>query len=246
MLLKASCSLSPVAPCICITKPKKFLFISTRQNSKAEEKRVTGGGRWIEIRDRVVAGALKMYKCQSLQGPSLRTSSLRAWWSCGYGDGVLLLFPIHDPCLPLSQLSQPAVGTRGQGMGNLPCIFSLGSSSVSKQSLLLPWGGNFRVSCLLGTCCKYQIDELQHVLKEQQITVLNASSRQLYFHLSLWLHLSGHLNRLPLGTDCAFILHYDLSGEVLQQLVSMHSPSICSTYVPSVSLRSQFHLPQGV
>lgn len=194
----------------------------------------------------MVAGAVKIYKCQGLQGPSLRTSSLRAWWGCGCGNGVLLLFPIHDPCLPLSQLSQPAVGTRGQGIGNLPCIFSLGSSSVSKQSLLLPWGGNFRASCLLATCCKYQIGALQQVLKEQQITVLNASSQNPYFYLSLWLHLSGHLNRLPLGADCAFTLHYDLCSEVLQQLVSMHSPSICSKSILSAFLRNKFYLPQGV
>lgn len=48
MLLKASCSLSPVAPCISIIKSKKPLFISARQSSKAEEEGVTGGGRWIE------------------------------------------------------------------------------------------------------------------------------------------------------------------------------------------------------
>lgn len=182
MLLKASCSLSPVAACISITKSKKSLFISARQSSKAEEKGVTGGSTWIETK----AGAVKSYNCQSLQGPSLRSSSLRARWSCGYGNGVLLLFPIHGFCLTIFfQLSQPTAGTRGQGAGNLPCISPLESSSVSKQSLLLPWGGNFRVSCLLGTCCKYQIDALQNVLKEQQITVLNASSQQPYFHLSL-------------------------------------------------------------
>lgn len=134
---------------------------------------------------------------------------------------------------------------QGTGDGKPSCIFSLGSSSVSNQSLLLPWGGNFRVSCLLGTCCKYQIDALQHVLKEQ-ITVLNASSQQPYFHQSLWLHLSGPLNRLLFGTDCAFILHYDLCGEVLQKLVSMHSRGTCSTSILSSFPRSEFYLPQGL
>lgn len=149
MLLKASCSLSLVAPCISITKSKKFLFISTRKSSKAEEKGVTAGGRQIETRDRVVAGALKMSKCQSLQGPSLRTSSLRAWWSCGYGNGILVLFPIHDPCLPLS-LTPACCRHQGRGNGKLSLHFLSGKQLSIKTIFASALGRELQSQLFVG------------------------------------------------------------------------------------------------
>lgn len=146
MLLKASCSLSPVAPCISITKSKKSLFISARQSSKAEEKGVTGGGRWIETK----AGAVKSYNCQSLQGPSLRSSSLRARWSCGYGNGVLLLFPIHGFCLTIFLVIPAYCRHQGTG-GRKPALhFPSGKQLSIKTVFASAVGWEFQSQLFVG------------------------------------------------------------------------------------------------
>lgn len=141
MLLKASCSLSPVAPCISITESKKFLFISSRQSSKAEEKGVTGEGRCIETE----AGAVKNYKCQTLQGPSLR----RAHWGHSKAVGMEMEFCCSSLFMILAShfLLSQAPGDRG--WETFPA-FSLWEAAQIKTVFLSAVGREFQRQLFVG------------------------------------------------------------------------------------------------
>lgn len=114
-----------------------FLFLHCRV-ARLEKKELLLEGRWNEDKKQEV---VMNYKCLSLWGPKDKLS-LRVGWCCGDGNGVLL-FTIHAPSLPLSLLS------RGTGDG--------------KPTL----GREFQNQLFMSRSYKYQMDALQHVLKEQ-------------------------------------------------------------------------------
>lgn len=131
MLLKASCLLSPVAPCSSITKSKKILFISARQSGKAEERGVSHW--WVETKAGWWQG------CEKLQMPKasgaavgLSHPSAADHWghrAVGWkwdGNGMEMGFYCYSLSMILAslQLSQPTAGTRHRGWENFPA-FSL-------------------------------------------------------------------------------------------------------------------------
>lgn len=158
MLLKASCSLSPVAPCSSITKSKKILFISARQSSKAEERGVSHWwGRWVETEAGWWQGweKLQMPKASGAAVGLPHPSGAAHWgdhavgWKWD-GNGVLLLFPIPYPwSLPPSSSPSLLQAPGHRGWETFPAFLS-GKQLTIKSVFASAVGREFQSQLFVG------------------------------------------------------------------------------------------------
>lgn len=89
----------------------------------------------------------------------------------------LVLLPSLSLRYPKASLLQ----RQGTGDGKPSLLFLSGKQLSIETGLASALGREFQIQLFTCTCYKYQIDALQHVLKEQHIIILNATSQQSSF-----------------------------------------------------------------